>query len=98
MSNWQTQTAAWRAEVQDWHPTPGPKSSIDYMVTEAAECLDAALRLLLPQHDRTNGKRPDIGRELAQVIDMACTAATGYHIDLEAEIAEWQDVVRGRQP
>lgn len=95
MNNWQTENTAWRATVEAWHPTPDPFISVAYLATEAGEALDAALRLRHPEHDRSHDRRRALGRELAQVVDMALTAATGYGIDLAAELAEWYaEVVR----
>ena len=98
MKNWQAQVTAWRAEVDAWHPTPEPFACVAYLATEAAEALDAALRDLRPADDRTNhhSKKATLGRELAQVIDMACTSATAYGIDLDTELQAWFDVVRER--
>lgn len=96
--NWQQQVACWRTEVNAWHPTPEPFACVAYLVTEAAEALDRALREQRPHDDRTNhhSKKATLGRELAQVIDMACTSASAYNIDLEAELQEWFAVVRAR--
>jgi len=88
--------AAWRIEVEPWHPHPDGRSCLDYLVTEAGEAVDARLRLERPHDDRTNGRERALGRELAQVVDMAYATAIRYGIDLDAEIAEWLEVVRRR--
>jgi NTP pyrophosphatase (non-canonical NTP hydrolase) len=94
----QADFASWRAEVERWHPLPDGFHSLCYLATEAGEALDSALRLIRPHDDRTNGHLRNLGRELAQVVDMAYAAALGYGIDLDAEIAAWQEAVRQRQP
>lgn len=95
MSNWQTQTAAWRAEVQDWHPTPDGLDSAGYLATETGEALDSALRLKRPHDDRTNGHRRNLGRELAQVVDMTCTVGNFYGVTIDDTWNTWRDQQNG---
>lgn len=99
LANWQQAVDVWRDEVRGWHPTPPPFECVAYLATEAAEALDRALRDQRPHDDRTNShsKKATLGRELAQVIDMACTSASAYGIDLESELRDWFDVVRARR-
>jgi len=67
--------AAWRAEVESWHAFPTDFIAVAYLSTEAGEALDTAIRLLIPDHDRTHDHGRNMGRELAQIIDLANTAA-----------------------
>lgn len=90
--------AAWRAEVEDWHPFPTGFICVAYLATEAGEALDTAIRLLIPEHDRTHDHRRNLGRELAQIADMTNAAAIRYGINLEAECRAWRDEVRDRGP
>jgi len=90
--------AAWRKEVEAWHPFPTGFISVAYLATEAGEALDTAIRLLISDHDRTNDHRRNLGRELAQVIDMANAAAIRYGVNLDAECQAWRAVVRARAP
>lgn len=91
--------AAWRTEVNAWHPLPVDSHlTIQFMVTEAAECLDAAIRQRFTGLDRTRAKQYNLGRELAQVVELCYTAAAQEGLDLDAAIEEWLDVVRRRNP
>jgi NTP pyrophosphatase (non-canonical NTP hydrolase) len=91
---------AWRIRVAPWHPLPDGRSCLDYLVTEVGEAVDARLRMDRPDDDRANGKQRHLGRELAQVVDMAYATAIRYDIDLDDEIDEWLAVVleRGNLP
>jgi len=97
MNDWQEFIRRWREEVAPWHPTPPPDDSVYYLVTEAAEVLDAVMRMKRNGDDRTHGKEHDLGRELAQVVDMAITAAIVYDIDLEKELILWTNEVKERR-
>ena len=92
----------WRENVKDWHPTPSRLETAAYMVTEAAEALDAVLRLEAPNHDRTNGHNTKAGleRELAQTLDMLLTLANLYGVDVFAGLYDWMAEVedRGKRP
>lgn len=88
---------AWRDQVSDWHPLPDGFDCVAYLVTEAAEALDAALRLRRPDDDRSHARGRALARELAQVVDMAYAAALRYDVDLDAACAEWRDEVRLRR-
>lgn len=97
--SWQDLIARWRDEVEAWHPTPSPRDSLDYAVTEIAEALDAALRMAHEDHDRTHKKESlSLGRELAQALEMIFTTANSYGIDLEHELGSWMNEVRARGP
>lgn len=89
---------AWRVKVAPWHPAPGGRDSLDYLVTEVGEAVDARLRKDRPGDDRTNGKRRHLARELAQVIDMALCAGMQYGFDLDAELRAWMSEVEARKP
>lgn len=84
---------AWRYQVRDWHPLPDGFDCVAYLVTEAAEALDAALRLRRPNDDRSHAREIALARELAQVVDMAYAAAQQYGVDLDAACAEWRNEV-----
>lgn len=96
--DFQEKITVWRMCVRTWHPTPDPFTAVCYLATEAGEALDAALRLQHPDHDRSHDRRRALGRELAQVLDMCCTAATEYGIDLAAELDAWLHEVIQRKP
>ena len=89
----------WRQIVQPWHPIPEAFDSLAYLSTEAGEALDSGLRLKRPDDDRTNGHQRNLGRELAQIVDMAYASAIQYHIDLDQEIRDWRAevVARGKR-
>lgn len=65
------------------------------MVTEAAEVLDAVLRLTAPGHDRTNGHNTKAGleREIGQTLDMLLTVANQNGIDAFGALYDWMDEV-----
>ena len=88
----------WRETVEDWHPTPSPLETAAYMVTEAAEVLDAVLRLDAPGHDRTNGHSLKAGleREIGQTLDMLLTVANQHGVDAFCAMYDWMDEVTGR--
>ena len=90
----------WRANVQDWHPTPSKLETAAYLTTEAAEALDAVLRLEAPGHDRTNGHHLKAGlrREIGQILDMTLTLANLYGIDAFVELHAWMAEVERRNP
>lgn len=90
--------AQWRKDVEPWHPLPEGFDCLAYGVTEAAEALDTGLRLKRPQDDRTNGHKRNLGRELAQWVDMAYASAIRYGIDLDGECAAWRAEVMRRMP
>ena len=88
----------WRDTVKDWHPTPSRLETAAYMVTEAAEALDAVLRIEAPGHDRTNGHHTKAGleRELAQTLDMLLTLANLYGVDVFVALYDWMAEVEER--
>jgi hypothetical protein len=88
--------ATWRDEVEAHHPLPEAFDCLAYLSTETGEALDTGLRLKRPRDDRTNGHHRNLGRELAQVIDMAYASAIRYGIDLDAECDAWREEVRAR--
>jgi len=90
--------AHWRADVAPWHPLPEGFDCLAYLSTEAGEALDTGLRLKRPQDDRTNGHHRNLGRELAQIVDMAYASAIRYGIDLDAECETWRAEVMRRMP
>lgn len=95
---WQDEIKAWRKIVAPWHPTPPPLENAAYLATEAGEVLDAVLRLQRPHDDRTNGhdRKKPLGREIAQVIDMALTLANQYGINVDDELFSWCMEVEAR--
>ena len=88
----------WREHVKDWHPTPSRLETAAYLVTEAAEALDAVLRLEQPKHDRTNGHHLKAGleREIGQTLDMLLTLANLYGIDAHSAMYAWMAEVERR--
>jgi NTP pyrophosphatase (non-canonical NTP hydrolase) len=88
----------WRIEVEDKHPLPPRFFCVAYLGTEVGEAMDAAIRIERRRDDRTHTRKRSLGRELAQVIDMAYASAIRYGIDLDQEIADWRNEVRARQP
>ena len=92
----QTRFLAWRAEVEAWHPFPDADAALLYLVSEIGEACDAVAFTRRPGDDRTNHKARDLGRELAQIVDMAYAVAIRHGIDLDAEVIKWMDVVRQR--
>lgn len=88
----------WRASVNDWHPTPTRLETAAYLVTEAAEALDAVLRLEAPGHDRTNGHHLKAGleREIGQTLDMLLTLANLYGVDAHGAMYDWMSEVEER--
>lgn len=90
----------WREQVQDWHSTPSRLETAAYLVTEAAEALDAVLRLEAPAHDRTNGHHLKAGleREIGQTLDMLLTLANLYGIDAHSAMYDWMAEVMERSP
>ena len=96
----QQYVAIWRANVRDWHALPTPLQSAAYMVTEAAEVLDAVLRLEEPDHDRTNGHAAKAGleREIGQTLEMLLTTANHYGIDAHCAMYAWMGEVEDRNP
>lgn len=78
MESWQQKVAFTRDVIEPWHNTPTLKVAIACAVVEAAEALDAVLRIEGGLTDRTrpNDKKDSIERELAQTLYMVCTAAT----------------------
>lgn len=90
--------AEWRMEVQEWHPTPDRFVTLACLATEVGEALDTGIRLLNALPDRTHDHGRNLGRELAQIIDLANTAAIQHNIYLEEECRAWRDEVRNRRP
>lgn len=88
----------WRDRVKGWHPTPSRLETAAYLVTEAAEALDAVLRMEQPDHDRTNGHHVKAGleREIGQIMDMTLTLANLYGIDAHGAMYAWMGEVEDR--
>lgn len=84
----------WRTQVQPWHPLPDANACLLYLVSEIGEACDAVAFAQRPHDDRTHHKERHLGRELAQIVDMAVATAIRYNIDLDAELTAWMaDVV-----
>ena len=85
-----------RRRVVSWWPPPDRDDSIRLAVTEAAEALDAWLRLHRPQyarnHDRLNGGEEAILFELTDCAMMLLTALGGDEDNAPEEIASWNVV------
>ena len=96
----QAEIAQWRSRVSQWHPAPPPLETAGYLVTEAAEALDAVLRRQRPSDDRTNShdSKDGLDKEIAQVLDMALTLANLYEINVGQALAEWLQEVETRCP
>ena len=84
MRDWQQRIADTRREIEAIHRTPPLADCLAYAVTEAAEALDAVLRIERAQDDRTRPSdgKDRIGRELAQVAYMLGTAGNLLGYDL----------------
>lgn len=84
MNDWQRRIATTRALVESFHPTPSFQDCMAYAVTEAAEALDAIMRLERAGDDRTrpHAAKDSLGRELAQTAEMLGTAANLVGHDL----------------
>lgn len=72
--------------VVDWQARgkfklPGLLASAGFLVTEAAEALEAVLRQD-PSYTRNNERESDLGAELADVVFMACITAKVAGVDL----------------
>jgi hypothetical protein len=64
---------AFRAEMEDYFPTPGRDDSLAFAFTESAEAVDAQLRQN-PRYKRNNDKAHSIERELTQCAMMLLTS------------------------
>ncbi len=84
MRDWQQRIADTRKQIEAIHRTPPLADCLAYAVTEAAEVLDAVLRIERASDDRTraHGVTDTVGRELAQVAYMLGTAANLLDFDL----------------
>lgn len=92
MRDWQQRIADTRSQIEAIHRTPPLADCLAYAVTEAAEALDAVLRIERAGDDRTrsHAEKDAIGRELAQTAYMLGTAANllGYDLGpLDSSIA-----------
>jgi NTP pyrophosphatase (non-canonical NTP hydrolase) len=88
---------AWRIKVAPWHPLPDANTCLLYLVSEIGEACDAVAFAQRPHDDRSHHKERHLGRELAQVVDMAYATAIRHGIDLDVEIDDWlsEVVLRG---
>lgn len=84
MRDWQQRIADTRRQIEAIHRTPPLADCLAYAVTEAAEVLDAVLRIERAGDDRTraHGITDGVGRELAQTVYMLGTAANLLGFDL----------------
>lgn len=84
MRDWQQRIADTRLQIEAIHRTPPLADCLAYAVTEAAEVLDAVLRIERASDDRTraHGVTDGVGRELAQTVYMLGTATNLLGFDL----------------
>jgi NTP pyrophosphatase (non-canonical NTP hydrolase) len=81
----QEQVSAFRAQVEQWFPTPSPRDSMAFIVTEAGELLDAMLKsgYADAEYLRNRPQEKDLETELGDLLFMTITLANSLGLDVD---------------